>query len=180
MQTDPVTDETTASGPIAETHNFASDIAVAAFFLVWAIVGWTSLLSDKNLFSDLYAGADPGPTLLPIIVLSVLSLGGVALAAGAFLNRRLTTKSADTVLGLPKGFKLALALFVTIASFPFFMTHIGYLPTTFIFVFVWAFGLAHDPMQAPLRNGMIAALAAGITTLLIYACFDLLIGVRFP
>lgn len=180
MQTEPGPDETTDTAAIVETNNFASDIAVAAFFLIWAIVGWTSLLSDANLFSDLYAGADPGPTLLPIIVLSVLSLGGAALAAGAFLSRRHTSKSADTALGLPKGFKLALALFVTIASFPFFMTHIGYLPTTFIFVFVWAFGLTHDPMQAPLRNGMIAALAAGITTLLIYACFDLLIGVRFP
>lgn len=180
MQTDPVTDETTDTAALAETNNFASDIAVAAFFLIWAIVGWTSLLSDENLFSDLYAGADPGPTLLPIIVLSVLSLGGAALAASAFLSRRPASKSDNTAQRLPKGFKLALALFVSIATFPFFMTHIGYLPTTFIFVFVWAFGLTHDPMQAPLRNGMIAALAAGITSLLIYACFDILIGVRFP
>lgn len=179
MQTNPTTGDSTENGSHDGTRSFKADVAVAAFFLIWAAVGWISLLSDKNLFSDLYAGADPGPTLLPIIVLCVLTVGGAALAAGALISRRPASKDG-TARHLPKGFKLALALFLSVASFPFFMTIIGYLPTTFIFVFVWAFVLTQEPMRAPFRNGLIAALAASITALLIYACFDLLIGVRFP
>lgn len=179
MQTNPTTGDSTENGSHDETRSFKADVAVAAFFLIWAVVGWISLLSDKNLFSDLYAGADPGPTLLPIIVLCVLTVGGSALAAGALISRR-PVSNDGTARRLPNGFKLALALFLSVASFPFFMTIIGYLPTTFIFVFVWAFVLTQEPMRAPFRNGLIAALAASITALLIYACFDLLIGVRFP
>lgn len=180
MQTDPSTDDITDNARHGEANSFASDVAVAAFFLIWAAVGWVSLLGDENLFSDLYAGADPGPTLLPIIVLSVLSIGGVALGVGALLSRRPVAQSAHSGLRLPNGFKLALALFLSVASFPFFMTQIGYMPTTFVFVFVWTIALTQQPMRAPMRNGAIAALAASITTLLIYSCFDLLIGVRFP
>lgn len=180
MQRNPTTDDSTENGSHDGTRSFEADVAVAAFFLIWAAVGWISLLNDKNLFSDLYAGADPGPTLLPIIVLCVLTVGGSALAAGALISRRPALKLEETARRLPKGFKLALALFLSVASFPFFMTIVGYLPTTFIFVFVWAFVLTQEPMRAPFRNGLIAALAASITALLIYACFDLLIGVRFP
>ncbi len=180
MQTNPVSDETPDGGSQVGTHDFASDIAVSAFFLIWAIVGWISLLGDDSLFSDLYAGADPGPTLLPIIVLSVLSVGGIALAIGALVTRRPVSKPKDTSQAPSRSFKLALALFLSVASFPYFMTILGYLPTTFIFVFVWAFGLTQDTMRSPLRNGLVAAFAAGITALLVYACFDVLIGVRFP
>ncbi|MEH6728841.1 MAG: hypothetical protein V7703_22065, partial [Hyphomicrobiales bacterium] len=88
MHTNPVSDDTPDGGSHVGTQSFASDIAVSAFFLIWAVIGWISLLGDANLFSDLYTGADPGPTLLPIIVLSVLSVGGAALAAGALLSRR--------------------------------------------------------------------------------------------
>lgn len=180
MHTNPVSDDTPDGGSHVGTQSFASDIAVSAFFLIWAVVGWISLLGDANLFSDLYTGADPGPTLLPIIVLSVLSVGGAALAAGALLSRRPVLKPDETAQPLPRSFKLALALFLSVASFPYFMTLVGYLPTTFIFVFVWAFALTQEPMRAPLRNGLVAALSAGITALLVYACFDVLIGVRFP
>lgn len=180
MQTNPTTNDSTDGGSHDGAQSFASNIAVAAFFLIWAAVGWISLLSDENLFSDLYAGADPGPTLLPIIVLSVLSVGGAALAIGALLHRRPALKLNKAAQRLPKAVKLAFALFLSVASFPYFMTVIGYLPTTFIFVFVWTFILTQEPMRAPMRNGLIAALAASITALLIYACFELLIGVRFP
>ncbi|MGY6534691.1 MAG: tripartite tricarboxylate transporter TctB family protein [Pararhodobacter sp.] len=64
-------DESSAgpSGPV--------DLLAGMFFLAWAMAGWASYLGNAPLRRSLFAGADPGPALLPLILLWLISLGGV-------------------------------------------------------------------------------------------------------
>lgn len=55
------------------------DLLAGGFFLLWAGVGWISYAFNTPLRASLWAGADPGPALLPLIILVLLSAGGLLL-----------------------------------------------------------------------------------------------------
>lgn len=153
------------------------DLAVAAFFLAWAGVGWVSVLANPNLLASLNAGRDPGPALMPVIVLGIVSIGGLALAIRPVANL-ITGRGTVEVKVAPNW--LLIAFFVSVALFPGLMLAIGYAATTMIFVFVWAFLLAPEALQRPLSSIIQAAIAAVATTLVAYGGFDLVIGAQLP
>lgn len=55
-------------------------LAAGAFFAVWAVVGWISILTNVQIVGVDF-GLDPGPGLMPTIVLSILSAGSLSLIA---------------------------------------------------------------------------------------------------
>ena len=62
-----------------EVNTPARDVAVGLFILAWAVVGWISVAGNSRLFGDF--GRDPGPALMPVVVLAILSAGGLAILA---------------------------------------------------------------------------------------------------
>lgn len=153
------------------------DLAVAAFFLAWAGVGWASVLSAPNLIDSLNAGRDPGPALMPLIVLGIVSVGGLALAVRP-VAQLLTGRGAIDARITPNW--LLVAFFVSVAVFPGLMLAVGYAATTMIFVFAWAFLLTPEALRRPLTSFLQAAVAAVATTLVVYGGFDLVIGAQLP
>ncbi len=162
----------------AENHpdRTGHDLGVAVFFLVWAAVGWVSVAMNAGLAANDF-GLDPGPSLMPVIVLSVLSVGGLALAVSpvaALLARRGKLHWSMSIDWR------RLAFFVSVAGFPVAMQAVGYIAATLVFVFVWGLLLAPDIRDRPMRSAVVAAVASVVTTLVVYGGFDLVIRAQLP
>lgn len=161
---------------VSHRDQTSQDIGVVLFFLVWAGVGWASLATDAGLFEKLY-GRDPGPALMPIIVLGILTAGGLGLA----INPALALFSGRGKLRAQFSPNWrTIAFFVSVTAFPAGMEIIGYVPTTLAFVFVWSMLLTPHIRQRPAQAATIAAIAAVATTLVIHLGFDLIIGAQLP
>ncbi|MCP4386338.1 MAG: tripartite tricarboxylate transporter TctB family protein [Hyphomicrobiales bacterium] len=160
------------------TDQTGHDLGVALFFLAWAVVGWVSLATGTDLFDDrLYGGLDPGPGLMPVIVLAILTVGGIALAIRplvALVSGRGRIRWQWSIRWRPAAF------FASVVAFPVVMTLVGYVPTTLAFVFVWALLLDPQIRSRPAITVAWAAVAALATTLVIHVGFDRVIGAQLP
>lgn len=87
------------------------------FFGLWAAAGWLSIRGNPQI-AGVDFGADPGPGLLPAIVLTILSLGALALVLVGFAGLRQARPSpvcwSDELRALigPALLCLALALYL--------------------------------------------------------------------
>jgi len=163
-----------STAPRRESRN---RIAAGAFFAVWSLAGWWSFFATPTLYRDDY-GADPGPALLPVIVLAVLSAGALLLIVTGL--RQLASEPGDDRYWRRLGDgALAPTLFVgSLLVYVVVMNVIGYLLASALLAFVWiaALGFRH-------RDGTARAivLTAAVATLVgvgaIYVVFVMLIGV---
>lgn len=117
------------------------DILVGAFFLAWAAAGWLSIAFNDLLFSDLYAGLDPGPSLMPVLVLGALSLGGLSILASGLVSLfKGEATRGGSAAAEGTGWRrhlVPLGLLATLAVYPTIMEALGYVPATALFVFGW-------------------------------------------
>jgi len=163
-----------STGPYRESRN---QIAAGAFLALWALAGWWSFVTTPALRADFY-GVDPGPDLLPLIVLTVLSLGALVLIGGGL--RRIATEPGNARYWrqLVDG-SLAPMLFVaSLVVYVLAMTAIGYLLASGLLAFLWIvfLGLRHrdEPTRAVVLT---AALATVVGVGAVYVIFVHLIGV---
>lgn len=116
------------------------DLLAGGFFLVWAAVGWVSYVGNAPLRASLWARADPGPALVPLIVLALLSLGGGFLVAKG-LWRAL---KAETGEGLPPSAShlLPLGFAAALTALAALMPATGFLPAAIAFCLFWLWALS--------------------------------------
>jgi hypothetical protein len=156
-------------------------LCIAAFFLLWAAAGWISLLGDTAFRDGGTFGLDPGPYLMPVIVLGFISCGGVALAVGALWRMASGPEPLRIrVPRFPSHLWQPLLFLLTTAAFPVAMTVTGYLPAILIFVFCWALVLDGGLRIRPLRSLAVATVAAVAVALVIHVGFDRVIHARLP
>ena len=163
-----------SSGPLRDSRN---QIAAGAFLALWSLAGWSSFLTTPALHADDY-GVDPGPDLLPYIVLVTLSLGAVLLI-GTGLRRTFAEPGNDRYWRRLVDGSVAPALFVvSLVVYVVAIDAIGYLISSAIVAFAWMtfLGLRNrdEPTTAVVTK---AALATAIGIGAIYVVFVHLIGV---
>ena len=152
-------------------------IAAGAFLALWSLAGWWSFLTTPALYRYDY-GVDPGPGLLPGIVLAVLSVGALLLIGTGV--RQLVSEPGDhrywRRLGdgalVPTLFVASLLVYVPAID------AIGYLPASGLLAFCWiaALGLRHrDGTTRSIALTAAAATLVGVGA--IYLVFVVLIGV---
>ncbi|SME90110.1 Tripartite tricarboxylate transporter TctB family protein [Tistlia consotensis] len=124
------------------------DLLVGLFFLAWAATGWLSVATNEQIFSDLYAGLDPGPALMPLLVLGAVTLGAVAILASGLVRLLRGKAGPGTGGGSPAAEEgglrrhlVPLGLLATLAVYPTIMEAIGYLAATAFFVLGWILAL---------------------------------------
>lgn len=155
----------------------ASELGAALFFLIWAGVGWASIVYGSKLLSGRSYGLDPGPALLPVITLTILTVGAVAMAAMAIVKRgRRSRKPASRTDTEP----LPIIFLSMVAIFPILLETLGYIWATLASVFVWSVLLAPNALQRPFHTMAVSSIAAISMTLLVYAGFELVIGALLP
>ncbi|MEI4472199.1 hypothetical protein, partial [Frigidibacter sp. MR17.24] len=76
------------AGPAPEDET--PGLGAGLILLGWALVGWTSLLSNAPLLATLNGRSpDPGPAAMPIAILGLLTLGSLWLCLSGWRVRRL-------------------------------------------------------------------------------------------
>lgn len=161
----------------SRTRDPRNQLAAGAFLAIWCAAGWWSVARTPALTSDDY-GVDPGPGLLPTLVLTILSLGALILLAEGIRRILLEPVRKGYWLelrrhsGAPMLFVGSLLVCVPAIGL------IGFLPSSGIFAFVWMLVLGYrSGEEAP---GALLPLAGAGTLIgigLIYFVFVYLIGV---
>ena len=156
-----------------------NQFAAGLFLMIWSVIGWLSVINSPALWIDEY-GADPGPGLLPIISLTILSLGALTLVTvGAFQT---VAKQGATESGywpkllqgslLPAFFVISLIVYISLIDV------IGFIPMSTIFSLTWMFILgAKNRDETPATLLPLVAMGTFIGVGLIYFVFLYLIGV---
>ncbi len=144
------------------------DTLAGGFFLVWAGVGWFSYAGNAALRASLWARADPGPALVPLIVLVLMTLGGgFLLAKGLWRSAR-----SETGEGLPPATAhlLPLGFAATLGALAVAMPATGFLIAAIAFCLFWLWALSsggHALIGWVLR--LLAAVAIGGGIHLVFA-----------
>ena len=114
-----------------------NQFAAGLFLMIWSVIGWLSLINSPALWVNTY-GADPGPSLLPIISLTILSLGALTLIATGALQtvsqqHTGTRYWAMLIKGslLPGLFVISLIVYITLIDV------VGFIPMSIIFSLAW-------------------------------------------
>lgn len=160
-----------------ERPDLVVEFGVPVFFGLWAVLGWVAIADHPYLFIDW--GEDPGPDLMPVIVLSLLSLGSAVMLARAVVlaaTRGGAPRSeAFRNLAVPIAFAGTLLLVVPA------MRWVGFVPAALAFAVVWTFALRAGERRIGLaRRAAEAVLAAGLGVGLIAALFIRVIHVPLP
>jgi hypothetical protein len=116
------------------------DLLAGGFFLLWAVIGWISYAGNAALRKDLGVQADPGPALVPLIVLTLLSFGGVFFV-GTWIFR---TIAADTGQALPPATAhiLPIGFAVSLGALVIAMPVTGFFPAGVAFCLLWLWVLS--------------------------------------
>lgn len=156
-----------------------NQFAAGLFLMIWSAIGWLSVINSPALWIDEY-GTDPGPGLLPIISLTILSLGALTLiTVGAF---QAVAQQGATESGywprllqgslLPACFVISLIVYISLIDV------IGFIPMSTIFSLAWMFILgSKNRDETPATLLPLVAMGTFIGVGLIYFVFLYLIGV---
>jgi len=174
MSADPSTSDKAASG--------WTEAASGVFILLWGLVGVAGLLWRPAIWQDDY-GLDPGPGLLPLIVIAGLLVGGVLLMIqGALHLARAPCGAVSTALRQEREpTVMATALLASVIAYVLALKGVGFIPATLVFAAVWITTVfLRDGATGFLRTFGIALVAAAVITASVYFVFQRLIGVPLP
>lgn len=154
-----------------------NQLAAGGFLGLWCLAGWWSLAVTPALSSDEY-GVDPGPGLLPRLVLTLLTLGALILV-GNGIRRMLSEPTEPGYWDRLRRGTLVPAIFLgSLAAYVQVIDLIGYVPASAILAFVWmAFLGLRSRESGPIPSLIQAGAGTVIGVGLIYLIFVYLIGV---
>jgi len=167
----------------AERRSAAGDLTAGiVLFIVSAIGAWS--LSANKFIAAVDSGNDPGPGMLPAILLVLLAMSSIAMMvlAGAKLLR---LRGAETNTGLfdTKGHPLLIPmlLVVTLLVYAESMSELGFLETTAAFALFWTVVIGiQDSGRPDARRLALWLLEGAAICAAIYAVFAWLIKIPLP
>ncbi len=160
----------------------AADLLAGGFFLCWAGAGWWSYLGHDRLRQSLFASVDPGPALLPLITLWLLT-GGGALIAGQGLWRLAMGRREGIALPALRSHLVPAAFATSMLLAVLALRALGFVTVSFVFCLVWITALS-APGRVGLRDHgfgiALAAICAAAITWSLHAVFVQLLLVQLP
>ena len=151
----------------------------AGFYLgLISFIGWLSLINTPALWTNEF-GVDPGPELLPVIVLTLLSGGALTLlGAGTFQVIMYKTPKTNYWTKLYQNTLLPTLFVISLIFYIGLMEIFGFIFASIIFALSWMWLLGLKSRSETAVSGLFLA---GLGTLigggLIYFVFVYLIGV---
>ena len=158
------------------------DLLAGGFFLCWAGAGWWSYLGHDRLRQSFFASVDPGPALLPLITLWLLTGGGALIAVQGLWRVAMGRWDGIALPALrshcvPAAF--AASMLIAVLS----MRALGFVTVSFAFCLIWITVLS-APGRVGLRDHSIgialAAIYAAAITWSLHAVFVQLLLVQLP
>ncbi len=160
------------------SRSATGDLAAGAVLLVVASVGGWTLFADPLLVSEDY-GSDPGPGLLPRLLLALLAAGALGLIVTGALRLRSTTPGLSG--GAWRGFIVPTLLVATMLIYSQTLVPLGFLPTTLVFAVFWTILFGIQEWGAPRARSSFLRVVEGLAiTGGVYVVFAWLIKIPLP
>ena len=161
----------------SQTSDPRNQLAAGVFLGLWSLAGWWSVTGTPALWSADY-GADPGPGLLPTLVLTILSLGALILVVNGVRQIVLVSPNPGYWTGLRRHTLVPALFLVSLLVLVPAIDTLGFIPASGVFAFAWMVVLGHRSGGGAARTLLpLAAAGSLIGVGLIYFVFVYLIGV---
>jgi hypothetical protein len=156
-------------------------LLAGAAMLALVAAGWLSLRRDPALATFDFGG-DPGPLLVPRLLLAALGIGGAALVAhGAWrVSRRTAGPAGRRPVVEPRRVAWPAAFVASLVVYQQLLPAAGYLAATFAFCAGWILVLGWRRGTLTAGSGLAGVAAAAGITASIYAVFKLFVRVPLP
>lgn len=157
------------------------DLACGLFFSGVGLVGFSDIYGNARLMNTLGQGSDPGPALLPLVVLGLVIFGGGVLLlkglVGWALHRPRDDKAlpSDTVIFSRHAH--AAALFASLLVLPSVVMWLGFMAATWLFAAPWLIWLEYRRSHSRRRALLLGITTAALLALSLHLIFITLLGV---
>jgi len=154
-------------------------IFVTIIFSSFSLFGWVSLILNPSVLKNLFKGIDPGAGLLPLIILSFLSISSLYFLLNT-IKIFLEKGDAEKIIIFNRSSLIVLYLFVSIVVYSYLSIHITFLLSTFLFVVFWLFILS--TRKEIFSKAFLLELVATFIfiTLIVYVGFIKIMNTPFP
>lgn len=161
------------------------DICCGAFFCAFALIGFGSVMSSPPLINSLGAGLDPGPALLPLVVLSLMLVGGSLILAKGLLRwwrnvkqpTQLTPQAPEKAATAMGQHLHAAALLAALVLLPSMIQWFGFLPAALAVTTPWLIWLGYRRTRQLRHATLFGCLISGLLCISLYLIFITLLDV---
>ena len=111
-------------------------IIVTIIFTCCSLFGWISLIFNPSILNNLFKRVDPGAGLLPVIILSFISLSSLYFFLKT-INIVQDKQNYKKLIIFDRSNFIVIYLFISIILYIYLSTYITFLASTSLFVILW-------------------------------------------
>jgi hypothetical protein len=159
------------------------DLFCGITVIAFTSIGTWGIVTDDYLMGDDY-GADPGPALVPIMLLCLLGFLGINMTIKACYN---ILKYSNRVTNTPNttenwiAFLIPLTFVCSMFFYTWIIETIGFILVTLGFTLLWIFSIGiHDNGRPTIKKILLYIVYSVVMTFFIYYIFVHLIMVQLP
>lgn len=154
------------------------DMLAGILFIVWAMAGWYGYWTNAPLRASLGASADPGPALLALLALGLLTAGGLAILIKGVARLRDGPPYAYDLPAIGNHVRpLAFAASITLATM--LLRPVGFIAAALLFSIFWLYVLSAGFRWSP-KAALLSIVTGTALTLVVYAIFAHFLLVPLP
>ena len=154
-------------------------IFVTLIFSSFSLFGWISLILNPSVLKTLFKGMDPGAGLLPLIILTFLSISSLYFLLNT-IKIFLEKGGAEKLIIFNSSSFIVLYLFFSIVLYAYLSIHITFLFSTFLFVIFWLFILSSKKEIFSIAFFLELFATFIFITLIVYVGFLKIMNTPFP
>jgi len=111
-------------------------VIVTIIFTSCSLFGWISLIINPSILNNLFNSVDPGAGLLPVIILTFISLSALYFFLKT-INIVLDKQNSKKLFIFERSNFIVIYLFISIILYVFLSTYITFIASTSLFVILW-------------------------------------------
>ncbi len=111
-------------------------VTVTIIFTSCSLFGWISLILNPSILKNLFKRADPGAGLLPVIILSFISLSSLYFFLKT-INNLSDKQNHKKLIIFERSNFIVIYLFISIIIYVYLSTYLTYIASTSLFVILW-------------------------------------------
>ena len=154
-------------------------VIVTIIFTSCSLFGWIFLIINPSILKNLFNRVDPGAGLLPVIILTFISLSSLYYFLKT-INIVLDKKNYKKLIIFERSNLIVIYLFISIIVYVFISTYITFIASTSLFVFLWL--SVFSTKKEFFSMGFIYELVSTFIfiTLIVYVGFIKIMNTPFP
>ena len=111
-------------------------VTVTIIFTSCSLFGWIFIIINPSIINNLFKRADPGAGLLPVIILTFISLSSLYFFLKA-INSLSDKQNHNKLIIFERSNFIVIYLFISIIIYVYLSTYITYIASTSLFVILW-------------------------------------------